>query len=235
MIKLPDIAKDLLFEESSHTYTYNGKVLTSATSVLSLYKEPFDPDGFIAANCARNEGVTKKEIQDRWKETNRIACDLGHRVHGEIEHYLKTKEIRPGIDEEVVKDFAKIKFKGQVFSELRLLSKNYGIAGTCDIACLDKKNVTIHDLKTNKEFTFKSKYYKKLLYPIHHLADCHINSYSLQILIYGEIIKEYGYSFTPGKLLWVNPETRKIEQFEVLDLQKECLDVLEHFKSVNSF
>ena len=236
MIKLEDISKDISFDEPSHTYTNrSGKVLTSVTTVLGQYKSPFDETGIIARMCGKRKGITKEEMQAEWKENNKIACDYGHNVHSQIEHFLKTKEIKETSEKDIVSQFSKIKFDGEIFSELRLKSDRYGLAGTCDVATLNGNTVEIHDLKTNKRFDLKSKYRKKLFYPLEALDDCHINTYSLQILIYGEMVKEHGFDFKPGKILWINPETRLIVEFSVLPLEKEALKLLKHFDAIQNF
>lgn len=236
IIKLEDIGGEVTFDEASHTYkNKDGKILTSATQFLHLFSEPFDKTGIIAYKCSQREGISKDEMQARWLAKNKTACDLGHRVHARIETFLKTGVIEESEDRDIVEDFAKIKLSGKIYSELRLTSPIHKLAGTCDVARLIKKTVTVDDLKTNATFTLKSKYYKKLLFPINHLSDCHINIYSLQILLYGKMIEEHGYSFEPGQILWVNPESRKIQPFEVLDLKKEVNDLLEYWLALDNF
>lgn len=236
MIKLEDIGKEITFNEESHTYkNKDGKILTSATQFLHIFQEKFDPTGIIALQCARREGITKEEMQKKWREKGENSCILGTRLHGRVEKYLKEGIIEDSEDRDIVEDFAKIKFSGKIFSELRLTSPLNLLAGTTDIVVLKKKTASVFDLKSNARFDIKSKYYKKLLYPLNHLADCHLTVYSLQILIYGEMLKEHGYSFEPGQILWINPESRKIQPFEVLDLQKEVNDLLEYWRNLDDF
>jgi len=234
MTKLEEIGGEVSFQEDIHQYkNKKGEVLTSVTTLLGFYKEIFDPTGIIAYKCAQREGISKEEMQARWKKTSTDACEYGTNFHGQIEDYLKTGQIKDTPEKGIVEDFAKIKIKGKIYPELRLKSDKYLLAGTADIVALYKNLVKIHDIKTNREFHLKSKYNKKLLYPLNHLSDCHINSYSLQILIYGEMVKEHGYDFEPGHILWVNRESQKIEKFDVLDLSKEAKDLLEHYKTIN--
>jgi hypothetical protein len=234
MIKLEDINKDIVFRESDHTYTHkSGERLLSTTTVLGLYKTPFDPTGIIAYKCAKNEGITTEEILKRWQDKKDVACEYGTKVHGEFEEYLKTGKITPSEDSDIIKELSKIKFQGKIYSELALNSLIYKISGTCDVATLNKNLVEIYDLKTNREFTIKSKYGKKFLHPISHIPDSHLHGYSLQILIYGEMVKEYGYDFKPGQILWIDPDARKVEKYDVLDLRKEVKDLLNHYKSIN--
>lgn len=235
MIKLEDISKNINFIESSHQYFLLGKELASVTTVLSKYKSPFDPTGIIAYKCAQREGVTKEEIQARWKKTSEDACDYGRNVHSQIENYLITGEIQDTPEKDIVKDFSRIKFNGKIYPELRLKSEKYSLAGTCDVAVLNKSDVIIHDVKTNRRFDLKSRYNNKFLYPLEDLDENHLTTYSLQILIYGEMVKEHGYDFEPGHILWVDPERRKIQKFDVLDLSKEVKLLLNHYKSMRDF
>ena len=230
MIKLINIGENLSFQEDIHQYkNRDGKILTSTTTFISLFKEKFDETGIIATMCARREGISKDEIQLRWKTENKRSCDYGHNLHSQVEHFLKTGEILDTAEKDIVEDFSKIQFKGKIFPEVRLKSDKHLLAGTCDIATQVKNKVQIHDLKSNKRFDLVSRYNKKLLYPINHLSDSHINTYSLQILIYGMMVKEHGFDFEPGEILWIDPATRKIQKFDVLDLDKEVEDMLNHY------
>ncbi len=233
MIKLEDISKDITFREDIHEYkNKEGKVLTSVTQFLSIYKEPFDPTGIIATMCGKREGISKAEIQARWKAENVRSCEYGHNVHASVEFFLKNGEIKDDINKDIVEDFSKIKFKGKIHAELRLKSDIYSLAGCCDIATLNKNKVRISDLKSNKRFDLKSKYGNKFLYPLENLPENHHTSYSLQILTYGEMVKEHGYDFEPGDILWIDPASRKIQKFDVLDLTKEVKILLDHYSNM---
>ena len=236
MINLTDISKDITFQEDIHQYkNKDGKILTSVTTALHGYSKPFDESGIIATMCAKRKGITKSEMQDEWKETNRISCEKGHNIHAQFENFLKTGKIEDTPDKDIIEQLSNVKFDGNIYSELRLVSNKFSLAGTCDVAVL-KDNITkIFDLKTNKRFDLKSRYKNKFFYPIDNLEDCHINLYSLHILIYGEMVKEHGFDFEPGQILWINPETRKVEKFDVLDLRKEVSRLLNHFDAIQNF
>lgn len=233
MIDLLDISKDLTFQEDIHQYKdKDGKILTSVSQLLSLYKEKFDSTGIIAYKCGQKLGISKQEMQAVWRKKNEKACLHGHNIHSSIEYFLKNGTVQDDINKDIVEDFSRIKFKGKIHSELRLKSDKYSLAGTCDIARLVKNKVFIDDIKSNERFDLESKYKKTLLYPLEHIPDCHHYTYSLQILIYGEMIKEHGFDFEPGHLLWINSKTRKFEKFDVLDLNKEVKTLLDHYKSL---
>lgn len=236
MINLSDIGKNVTFQEDIHQYKdKNGTILTSVTQLLSLYKEKFDPTGIIATMCAKKEGITRIEILKRWKDKNETACTLGHNIHNRIEHYIKTGII---IDDEfkfAVEEFSKIKFKGNLEAETRLYSEKFSLAGTCDICEITDKYIYIHDLKTNSRFDTKSKYGNKFLPPLDNIPENHHTTYSLQILIYVEMLMEHGFNVKPGKILYINPETKKIDKYDVLPMKKEMNKLLKHFKFLKDF
>lgn len=228
---LLNINKNISFQEDTHEYRdKHGNKLLSVTTLLSIFKEKFDEYGHIARACARRDGVTEKEIHEKWDKEKNRACLYGRNIHAKIESFIKNGKIQEDEDEDIIKDFSNIDFSGQILSEIGLHSKKYGLAGTCDIAVVEGDTVTIHDIKTNKVFLTKSKYNKKFLFPIQNVPDSHLHAYSLQILIYGEMVKEHGYKFNPGHILWVNPESRKIEKFQVLDMSKEVKKLLDHYR-----
>jgi hypothetical protein len=84
-MNLLEINRDIIFDEPSHTYTNKeGKILTSATSLLSLYKESFDPTGIIATMCGKRKGITKDAMLAEWKVENDRSKTYGHSVHSQI-------------------------------------------------------------------------------------------------------------------------------------------------------
>ena len=85
-----DAFKDLMFDEPTHTYTLNGTILPSVTTVLHKFQEPFDSDG-IAEKYAQKNGFTKEYWLDKWKFKNLVATTTGTLVHefGESLFYVK--------------------------------------------------------------------------------------------------------------------------------------------------
>ena len=228
--RLAAISSDITFREDIHEYR-NGadEVLTSVTTCLHHYKVPFDEFGHITRAVARKRGITVEEVQKEWKDKTDRACTYGTAVHLAIENYLNNGVIVDNEYKDIVKSFARIKFDGEVFSEIRLQSKLFKLAGTSDIVVVKNNLVTISDLKTNESFLFEPKYNNYFLYPISHLPECHHTTYSLQILIYGRMVQEHGFDFEPGELLWLDRETNKIRQINVLPLHKEVDDLLNHY------
>lgn len=122
------------FDPIHHKYTdLNGRELISVSRLLSLFKNPFDPDGSITKKYAAKHNMTVEEVLDKWKQVNTQSCLYGTSVHEEIEHYILTGEIRESDHVHYVNQFASLKFTGRLFAERMLYCLDNMVAGTADI------------------------------------------------------------------------------------------------------
>lgn len=237
MIELKNIAKDVKFYQPSHSYTINGKILTSVTTVIHEYQEEFDKNGFIAASCAKREGITKEEILQRWEGKKNTAATRGTKFHKEIEDYINYGIIPDGEFKDIVIQFSQIKQECKLFPEIRLFNEYYGVAGTTDLVYLNSDNsIIVGDWKSNAAFTIKPKYGGKLLSPLSHLGDCHLVIYSLQLWCYSIMLEKFGYKIRDNPLIyWIDAQNNKIVTYRTLDLKDDAIKMLEHFRSLRNF
>ena len=65
-----DFGSDVIFKEEGHKYIHvkSGKELISTNSLISLYKNSFDPDGFYFKEKAAEREISEKELQKEWTE-----------------------------------------------------------------------------------------------------------------------------------------------------------------------
>lgn len=233
--------KMIHFDESSHTYTnLDGEILISATTLIHLYAQPFDPKGEIVARCADRKGISVKDMQAIWDNERDSANVRGNSFHSQAEYWVKNDR---SVDEngdyaDVVVQLNKMPFKGRLISEEIVYNNRLKIAGTIDLQeDLGNKVRKIFDFKTNKElktrgyFDRKSRSYSHMLYPVDHLEDCNWNHYCLQLSGYQILQEEAGYSIIDRELIYVNPKTRKIERYEVPDLRREFMELVDHYSS----
>ena len=232
-----NINKNIVFEPKEHSYhDLNGKKYTSTTQLISIYKNPFDPNGHISRACAKKEGISVKEIQDKWQKIGKDATDRGHNVHSQLEYYIKNKEILDADYKDVVQEFAKIKFSGKLYSEIGVHHPEYLISGTIDlIELFDDNTCNLLDFKSNRKIDLKSKYGNKLLHPLEKYDECEINIYAIQLGIYKYILEYHGYKVKKITLLWINPETRLIEHFKIPDIKEDIVNLLEYHKKMLSW
>jgi len=171
-------------DKDSHTYINEdtNESYVSVTTVLSEYKEKFESEK-IAGFVAKKHGKDVKDVLEEWSVIRDTASDYGTNTHDTIEKYLKRNRFYfPSNDEEknIIKSLNEldIDYGEKYYPEKILHSSKHKIAGTADLVIdIDYDYFDIGDWKTNKEFTYYSKYDKYLLSPIDYLQDCHYNIY----------------------------------------------------------
>lgn len=72
--------KDLIFYEGPHVYELHRKKLTSVTTVLGRYMQPFDQEK-ASRDYAKKNGHTPEYWLNKWLWKNKIATTTGSLVH----------------------------------------------------------------------------------------------------------------------------------------------------------
>lgn len=231
MIFLPDQHK-LEFDEPSHTYTFEGQKLTSVSKVLSCYSTPFDHDGKIVARKAAEGGITVSEQKAIWEKKGLDSRIKGTAFHADVESYLKTKRIPDTPNKKLVKQFSKIKFKGTLYSEVKLFSLEFGIGGTTDIIEVFKDNsISLFDMKTSqaKKITRYS-FGRKMLYPLNHLWDSPLDKFDLQLSCYGYMLEMAGWWVRDLTVIHIDYDKEKIKQIPMQNRRNDVINMLEHYR-----
>jgi ATP-dependent exoDNAse (exonuclease V) beta subunit len=218
-------------DEATHVYSHDdGYDLISASQLISAYKQPFDPDGFILHAKAKKLGIPKEDLKRQWEQGKNDASARGNSFHKQAEHFINTGEILDKEYKDVVEQLKERKFLGKLYSETMVCTEEFGIAGTIDLiedfgdSCLG-----LLDYKTNKALHFKSKYNKWMKPPISHLSDCNFIHYSLQLSMYEFLLEQRGQWIKSRTILYINPETRKIEEYQTQSLRKEIVNIINDF------
>ena len=231
MIFIPNEDR-LEFEKEKHVYSFEGRELISVSQVLKEYGQPFDADGKILAKKAAENNISTKEMKERWEKIGKDSRDKGTAFHADAETYIKTKKIPNTINKDLVKQFSKIKFKGALFSEIRLFSLEYGVAGTTDLIEVCKNgSISVHDFKTNaaKKMT-RFSFGRKMKYPLNQIWDSVIDKYELQISTYAFMLEEAGWWINNLTLLHIDTDKQKITQIPLQNRRRDVINMLEHFK-----
>jgi len=203
------------FDEPTHTYTLDGLSMTSATTFVSRFHEEFNTK-YWSERKAFERGVPVSEILEEWSVKNKRSLDIGSPTHEYIENYYNTIW-QPIPEDPDVLDRA-IKFM-RIYSthlykmvpvcfEQRVFHKKWRIAGTFDALFLYNNKLFIFDWKTNKEFTTdSSKKFNNLFYPFDKYYENHLNEYSIQLSLYGAILKDIlGIDITAMYLCHIGPD-----------------------------
>jgi len=210
----------LQFTAHDHKYrSEDGKEWLSVTSLISNFKQPFEADK-IAEKSSKSRkskwyGMTPTDIKDVWKAEANRATTLGTWYHNQretdiceidnMERHGQTVPIYKPIEKEGIKYSPEQKLKDGVYPEHMVYLKSAGLCGQSDLVEVINGEVHITDYKTNKEikvegYTNWEGITQKMLFPVVHLDDCHLNHYALQLSIYLYIILKHNPKLKPGTL-----------------------------------
>lgn len=231
MIFIPNQEK-LEFDAPSHTYTFEGQKLQSVSSIIHHYAQPFDPDGSLLAKKAAENGMSIKDQKAEWEKKGEDARNRGTLLHTDIENYIKTKKIPNTDNKKLVKQFSKIKFKGKLYSEVRLFHVKYGVAGTTDlIEILKDGSINLFDIKTNAKKKMSSfSFGRKMLYPLNRTWDSVLDKYSIQLSVYGYMLEEAGWWVNSLTILHADYDKQEIKEMPMENRRNDVINMLEHYR-----
>ena len=198
------------FDAGPHEYRLGERVLTSCTSWLKDYKEPFDA-ARIARSLALRRGCSDQEILAEWER----AGWVGTWTHEFIEHYYNG---RPGYTE---RDDAEVQLRYGKFlqlhaarlhafepvgQEVRVFHEALGVCGTLDYLGWHKakQELWVLDWKTSKKIgTDQDSQYRRMFGPFADLWDHEHNVYSLQISLYRLMLEAQFIPTAGGAIVWL--------------------------------
>ena len=244
MIKHPTSNIILYSNDVDHTYTDNlDSDYIPVTTLYGKYFPEFNTEE-MATECAIKRGVTKQSLIDKWKKICDDAGENGSRVHDYIHARLTNLPNLPKIDKyykrsiENVLSAIRRKSLKLVYSEKVLFSPDLKIAGTVDCVFYDSVNnqyVSI-DWKTSKTIEMFDPYHSKGFGILSHLDNCNHVHYSLQLLIYANLLKREGY-LDPTipvicRIINIHPYGgfKKSKSYDVIDLKSEVKQILRNMK-----
>jgi len=201
----------ITFSKENHTYTLDGKVLTSVSSWISQFTPDF-PAEMIAKRCAVKDGCTPDEILKKWEHKKEISLHLGNWVHSSIEYYLKQDKTFSNMPVEAFKRIA----TAQKYHSEVIVHDDVN-AGTIDlIEPIKKGEVVLHDFKTNADLNKKN---GKLLGRYKTMANTPLNKYTLQLNKYKQLLEKMTGVKVVGMNLWhyIDGEFKifKIKEIEI--------------------
>lgn len=186
--------EQLKFDHKRHKYfNKQGKEYISVTTLIKGDEEEFDAEK-IAEKVIKDPrskyfGMDKEVVKSKWKK----SAPAGTSVHKAVEDYInnrllpKDENTRP-----LVEQFSKLKFRGQLISEVIVHDDEYLIAGTADILELCNNEIWLWDLKTAVPGTNGKEISKDKLY-----------KFSLQLELYKRLIEKcFNTSCKIGGIIW---------------------------------
>ena len=242
------------FNEKNHTYSINGKYLTSVTTAINTIFPPFDAKG-IARKIAKGfkYRTRQKELQGekvddetkakgtmrfwlaKWKE----SAHHGTRVHKAVEEFINIGDPAMILDKYCPKELDKVKFGAflswyqanpilagaTLLPEMIVYSGKQGYAGMLDLVVMQEDGTMhIFDWKTNEKLI--SPQPCMLEKPFEHLDDSKMCRYSLQLSFYKYLMELSGKKVGNLILVHLTPEGVKEYKCEYLkDDVKKLIEV----------
>ena len=122
----------IIFKEDTHQYfnTENGREYLSGTKFLHLFEPEFDSYN-ISLRVASKEGRTQQEVLDEWKETSRIACETGTKIHAIMENFIKFNDVNEEYIFEILDRWAE-----DVLAKILIMLKQYIQKDCCGLTNL---------------------------------------------------------------------------------------------------
>lgn len=213
--KLRETFAKLEFEKRRHIYSYYGKRLTPVTNLINEFYEEFNTQKH-ATRVAKREGVPVEVVIQRWADKGKRAADFGTSVHDWAEDYANAKFFSSTITYPQPRNNHEIaamryldnlpNYMQPVALELRMFSKEFDFAGTCDLLFYNHRTqkYIIGDWKTSESLF--SDYDDYMYPPFQYLLDTPYNRYQLQLSLYHLILEEVGYEVEGRQLIWLLPD-----------------------------
>ena len=180
--------------------------------------------------------VTQKEILQEWEDKKNKSCDIGNKAHLFGENYKKGNVPEDNYQKAIVAFWNDLPDHIIPFLfELRMYSKEEGIAGTSDIILYNTKTkkFIIADYKTNEDL-FKNHKGKKLLKPFNNLLDSPFGKYTIQLSLYQYLFEKLGKEFLveARKIIWLKSDGT-YELHNTVDCRKEIINYFKTRKNEN--
>lgn len=228
----------VILNHETHTYTNveTGEVYTSVTNFIGSYKKPFDKDKW-SKYVANRDGITQKEVLDKWNDITLTAQNRGTNVHLIMENYIKSRVIEKGyedfIDSFIKKTSGIILPDSKIMSEELLYSHDYKLAGTADLIVENGNSFHVMDFKTNKKFNYTNKYNDYFYEPIEHLPQCEFTTYTIQLSIYAWMYEQLtGKKCSSLKVFYLREYSNKIfwQEIPMIYIKETIFSLLEDKK-----
>ena len=221
------------FDPAPHEYRLGDQLLTSCTSWVKQYKEPFEA-ARIARSLSLRRGCSDQEILAEWER----AGWVGTVTHEHIENFYNHKaSIGSDEDPEVWRRYSKFLSLHQdrlhafapVAQELRVFHEELGICGTLDYLAWhkEKQELWVLDWKTSKKIgSDQDSQYRRMFGPFADLWDHELNVYSLQISLYRLMLEARFIPTAGGAIVWLPGGDTPAQVIPAIDYRERLRELL---------
>ncbi|MCI0560618.1 MAG: PD-(D/E)XK nuclease family protein [Nitrososphaera sp.] len=224
--------ENVIYDPGAHSYSINGKALTSISDLVSSLKPPFDRE-YWSNRKAEERGVEPGVILAEWEEKGRQSREKGNRVHEYIEQVLSgnlDSDDDPvlALNQPIAEMLAFNSFWNQArdkFTPWRLEwpigDETLQVGGRADTVFFNKHQNLLHvfDWKTGGFERYNR--FRKLLPPFQVHDDCEFVTYSIQLSLLRLIIeRNTELAFGDSYIVHLNGDGFQIHR--CLDFRNDC-------------
>ena len=199
----------VLFNESDHTYSKDGKPYLSGSTFAHMFEKEFPRDA-IAQKVANKNNKVVEDVLAGWDSKGEISLQYGTLVHKCIETYIKYGE-KPNNEylSAIVEDWAEVFNKDQIDStELFVQDDPHQMCGVIDGIGGD----TIYDWKTGD-------IHQKVNHTLDGFPNDRLSLYTLQLNFYKYIVEQNGGKVKKLVIGWLNGEHWEKIKVDIIDIK----------------
>lgn len=205
-----EIGDGVLFNETDHTYSKNGRPYLSGSTFAHMFEKEF-PKETIAKKVAERDEKEVDDVLAGWDAKGQISLDYGTLIHKCIETYCKYGEL-PNNEylKSIVEDWAEVFADNSIDSnELFVQDDAHQMCGVIDAIGGD----TIYDWKSNTDLS------KKVQLTAKDLPNDYLGLYTLQLNFYRYIVEQNGGKVNKLVIGWLNGEHWEKVKVDIIDIR----------------
>lgn len=204
------IGDGVLFNETEHTYSKDGKEYLSGSTFAHLFAKEF-PKENVAEKVAARDNKEVQDVLDGWDAKGEISLQYGTLIHKCVETYCRYGEL-PNNEylKTIVEDWEEV-FKDDSidFNELFVQDDPHQLCGVIDAL----GDYTIYDWKTGD-------IHKKLQHTLGKDFPSDVLSlYTLQLNFYRYIVEQNGGKVNKLVIGWLNGEHWEKVKVDIIDVR----------------
>lgn len=199
----------VLFNESDHTYTKDGKSYLSGSTFAHMFEKDFPRDA-IAQKVSDKNNIPVERVLEGWDAKGEISLKYGTLIHKCMETFLKYNEL-PSNEylKNIVEDWAEQNDHKTFQSEVFVQDDAHQLCGVIDLiqgaAILDFKTGDIHQ---KIQHTLGKDW-----------PNDRLSLYTLQLNFYKYIVEQNGGKIKELGIWWLNGEHWEYVKVDIIDIK----------------
>lgn len=227
--------KTLKFNKKKHKYSVGNKEIISVTTLVDKFFPKFDRQG-ISKRYAEKHDLNQNDVLKEWRDKGIRTKDIGNRCHlyasnlveylynSESKKIIKPYDVRYAIIADKI--FELLEKYSVLYTECKIFSLKFDIAGTFDLLLTDDNILYLYDWKTVEKIDVENPW-QTCNYPITHLDASKFNKFALQLNLYKFILESENYfTNTEYKMAILHVTESDCIEIPVPDMKREIKAII---------